>query len=72
MPRETDEALRTRIAEAYGMWGAFLSHVIECSGEALDDAAKHVNLTRLGADEPRLLGRCVNCSLTHAPPWCEK
>ena len=50
MPRETDEAFRTRIANAYGMWGAFLSHVMECSGKALDDAAKHVGLVRLGID----------------------
>lgn len=49
--RETDEAFRTRIAEKYGMWGAYLSHVIECSGEALDEAAKHVKLTRLNTQE---------------------
>lgn len=50
MSRETDEQLRTRIAAAYGMWGAFLSHVIESSGQALDDCARHVGLRRLGAD----------------------
>jgi len=44
---ETDEEFRTRIANAYGMWGAFLSHVMECSGKALDEAAEHVKLTRL-------------------------
>jgi len=44
--RETDEELRARIANAYGMWGAFLSIVIESSGEALDECAKHVDLRR--------------------------
>jgi hypothetical protein len=43
---ETDESLRTRIANAYGMWGAFLSHVIECSGKRLDECAKHVGVER--------------------------
>ena len=44
--KESDEDLRRRIAEAYGMWGAFLSHVMECSGAALDEAARHVGLER--------------------------
>lgn len=44
---ETDEAFRTRIANKYGMWGSYLSHVIECSGASLDEAAKHVELERL-------------------------
>jgi hypothetical protein len=43
---ESDESLRTRIAEAYGMWGAFLSHVAESSGQALDDCAASVGLER--------------------------
>ncbi len=46
MQLETDEELRVRIAEAYGMWGAFLSHVLESSVEALDECAKHVKLKR--------------------------
>ena len=48
---ETDEQLRTRIANKYGRWGAFLSHVIESSGTALDECAKHVGLTRIGKTE---------------------
>lgn len=43
---ESDESLRARIANKYGMWGAFLTVVIESSGEALDACAKHVGLTR--------------------------
>jgi hypothetical protein len=43
---ETDKELRTRIANAYGMWGAFLSVVMESSGKALDDCAKHIKLER--------------------------
>lgn len=43
---ETDDELRTRIANAYGMWGAFLTAVMESSGAALDDCAAHVNLKR--------------------------
>lgn len=43
---ETDESLRTRIANKYGMWGAFLSHVIEAKGAALDECAEHVGLKR--------------------------
>lgn len=45
---ETDDQLRTRIVNKYGMWGAFLSHVMESKGEALDECAKHVGLERLG------------------------
>jgi len=44
--KESDESLRTRIANAYGMWGAFLSHVMECSGESLDKCARQVGLER--------------------------
>ena len=51
MARESDESLRTRIANAYGRWGAFLSVVIESSGEALDECAKHVGLERHEDDE---------------------
>ena len=43
---ETDEELRKRIAVAYGMWGAFLSVVMESSGTALDECAAHVGLER--------------------------
>ena len=50
--RESDEALRTRIANKYGMWGAFLSHVIESSGPALDECAKHVGLERIVVEMP--------------------
>lgn len=46
VPRETDASLRTRIAEAYGRWGAFLSVVMESSGAALDACAAHVGLER--------------------------
>lgn len=48
---ETDAELRTRIANAYGMWGAFLSVVIESHGTRLDECAKHVGLTRLRGAE---------------------
>lgn len=43
---ETDGSLRTRIFNAYGMWGAFLTAVLESSGQHLDDCAKHTGLTR--------------------------
>lgn len=43
---ETDEELRTRIANAYGTWGAFLSVVIESNGKDLEDCAAHLNLKR--------------------------
>ena len=43
---ETDESLRTRIANKYGMWGAFLSVVMGSHGRMLDDCAKHVGLKR--------------------------
>jgi hypothetical protein len=46
MRMETDAELLTRIANAYGMWGAFLGHAMECRGEALDECAKHVKLER--------------------------
>lgn len=45
---ESDEDLRGRIAEKYGMWGAFLSTVIESSGPALDECAAYMGLTRRG------------------------
>lgn len=44
---ETDAELRTRIANAYGMWGAFLSVVMESRGVRLDECAEHVKLQRL-------------------------
>lgn len=47
---ETDESLRARIINAYGMWGAFCSEVLESSGHALDEIAKHVGLTRQRSD----------------------
>jgi hypothetical protein len=47
---ETDEAFRTRIANKYGMWGAFLSVVMESKGKALDECGKHVELERLRAE----------------------
>lgn len=43
---ETDGQLRMRILDAYGMWGAFASEVVESSGSALDDLAKQVGLVR--------------------------
>lgn len=43
---ETDEELYVRIANAYGMWGAFLGHAMECRGTALDECARHVGLAR--------------------------
>lgn len=43
---ESDKDLLRRIITAYGMWGAFLSHAMECSGQALDECAKHVGLER--------------------------
>lgn len=49
---EPDDQLRTRIANKYGMWGAFLSVVIESSGEALDECAKHVDLKRIVVEVP--------------------
>lgn len=54
--RESDADLRTRIANKYGMWGAFLSVVIESSGEALDDCAKHVGLERIVVEIPKFEG----------------
>jgi hypothetical protein len=49
--RESDESLRARIANKYGRWGAFLSVVIESHGEALDECAKYMGLTRGVYDE---------------------
>lgn len=46
MRLETDEELRARIADAYGMWGSFLSMVMESSGKALDDCAAQMKLER--------------------------
>lgn len=48
---ESDRDFRTRIINAYGMWGAFCSVVLESSGKALDDCAKHVGLTRLATHD---------------------
>jgi hypothetical protein len=45
---ETDAAFRARIINAYGMWGAFCTVVLESSGADLDDCGKHVGLIRLG------------------------
>ena len=57
---ETDEELRTRIANAYGKWGAFLTEVIESSGKALEECAKHVGLKRETVDDD--IGcKCGNC-----------
>lgn len=44
--RETDEELRGRIAEAYGMWGSLMSHALEAQGEALEELASYFDLTR--------------------------
>jgi hypothetical protein len=49
---ESDEAFRTRIANKYGMWGAFLSVVMESKGKALDDCGQHLGLTRIVVDVP--------------------
>ena len=49
---EPDDQLRTRIANKYGMWGAFLTEVIESSGEALDKCAEHVDLKRIVVEVP--------------------
>ena len=49
---ESDEALRERIAQKYGMWGAFLSIVLGSHGKALDDAAKHVGIERIITEVP--------------------
>lgn len=48
---ETDDELRTRIANAYGMWGGFLTAVAESSGKALDACAAHVELERRIVEE---------------------
>lgn len=43
---ETDESLRVRIDRKYGMWGAFLSIVMESQGKALDACAESIGLLR--------------------------
>ncbi len=67
MPRrtETDAELRTRIANAYGRWGAFLSVVIESSGAALDECAAHVALERRVIDDGPTA--CVICNAEVRP-----
>ena len=50
--RESDEDLRTRITNKYGMWGAFLTRVIESNGAALDACARHVGLERIIVEVP--------------------
>lgn len=47
---------RTRIANKYGMWVAFLSHVIESSGAALDECAHQVGLERIVVPIPTFEG----------------
>lgn len=44
--RESDEDFRVRIISAYGLWGAFLTAVMEASGKALDDCGEAVGLVR--------------------------
>jgi hypothetical protein len=46
LPREPDDSLRARIAAAYGMWGAFLTEVIESRGRTLDACAAFVGVER--------------------------
>lgn len=43
---ETDEELRARCLEAYGMWGAFASIVLGARGATLDKCADHLKLAR--------------------------
>ena len=47
---ETDENYRARIANTYGMWGAFLTEVIESSGTALDECGDSIGVKRLRLD----------------------
>jgi hypothetical protein len=54
---ETDGELYLRINKAYGMWGAFLSHVLEARGEALDECAALVKLKREMVED----GECPIC-----------
>lgn len=49
---ESDEELRRRIAQKYGMWGAFLSVVLESRGTALDDCAESIGLKRIITEVP--------------------
>lgn len=49
---EPDDALRTRIANKYGMWGGFLAKVNGSSGEALDKCADYVDLKRIVVEVP--------------------
>lgn len=43
---ENDAELYLRIADAYGQWGSFLGHALDCGGQAMDDAAKYLGLQR--------------------------
>lgn len=54
---ESDDSLRTRIANKYGMWGAFLSVVMESSGDALDDCASFLELKRIVVEVPDVFER---------------
>ena len=52
---ESDRDFRRRIIDAYGMWGAFCTVVLESSGTALDEVGLHVGLLRLndtGSHDP--------------------
>lgn len=60
--KESDAALRGRIAVKYGMWGAFMSAVIEASGEALDELAASEGLVRLDVSERRTIDRTPCCA----------
>jgi hypothetical protein len=44
---ESDEDLRVRIINAYGMWGAFCTVVLESSGDVLDELAATVGVERI-------------------------
>lgn len=43
---ESDEDLRVRIINAYGMWGAFCTVVLESKGSTLDEMAEYVGIER--------------------------
>lgn len=55
---ESDADFRVRIINAYGMWGAFCTVVLESHGRRLDDCGKHVGLTRLATERARKAGGC--------------
>lgn len=48
VPRESDESLRVRAINAYGMWGALASVVLESRGRALDEIAAYLGVERKG------------------------